>query len=227
MIKATDKRIVLSCDIEGKNSHRFDNGMVIQYVRQVNNLHRMQTEPVNCIVVDGDGIKDGAQIIVHPNALIDTNRLYNYRGLSGSDIASNIRYFSIPEEQAFAWHNGERWMPLPNFEFGLRIFTPYTGILQGIEPTKIKECLYVTTGSLAGNVVHTLKAADYQLIFQEIDGREGNLIRFRHSDDLNFDREEAICINHELTEKVKKGLIYVGLTKSDCKPLNEMINVIH
>lgn len=221
MIKATDKRIVVQCDIEGKNSHRFENGTIIKYVRQVNNLHRMQTEPVNCIVIDGEGIKPAAEIIVHPNALIPTNTLFNYRGLSGTEIASNIRYFSIPEEQAFAWHDGGRWLPLRNFEFGLRIFTPYKGILQGVEPTKIKECLYVTTGEMAGSVVHTLKAADYQLVFQDINGREGNLIRFRHSSDPDFDRPEVTCINHELTKKVISGNIWVGLTKSDAKPLNE------
>lgn len=227
MIKATDKRIVLSCDIEKKNHHRFSDGTVIRLERQWENLNRRTTEPVNCDVIDGEGIKEGAEILVHPNALIDTHRIFNYKGLSGTQIASNIRYFSIPEEQAFAWHDGERWLPMRNFEFGLRLFTPYKGILSGIEPTKIKECLWVTTGALSGNVVHTLKAADYNIVFMDITGVEGNLIRFRHSDDPNFDREEVICINHELTEEVKKGLIYVGLTKSDCKPLNEPSNAIH
>ena len=109
--------------------------------------------------------------------------------------------------------------PLKNYEFALRVFVPYTGLIDGIPPTKIENVLYITTGKLKGKVVGTLKASDYQIIYQEQNGREGNLIRVRHSEDENFDREEIIYIHHEHTEKVQSGELWVGIETTDAKPI--------
>ena len=84
----------------------------------------------------------------------------------------------------------------------------------------MKDVLYVTTGEFKGQVVNTLKGCDYCMVLQGDDGKERQILRFRHSNDEGYDREEVICINHELTEKVNKGQIYVGLSSSDAKPFN-------
>jgi hypothetical protein len=34
--------------------------------------------------------------------------------------------------------------------------------------------------------------------------------------------EEVVAINHKLTEELYDGKIYVGLNKSDAKPVNEL-----
>ena len=196
-LKAVDGKVIISVDLEGKNSHTFSDGTKIRLERQYNNLNRRETHPVNAIVIDGEGVKAGSQILIHPNMTHDTNKIFNYGQLSGDIEGSDVKYFSIPVEQCYAWLDEEdnnTWKPLKNFEFALRVYKPYVGLIDGIEPTLVKDVLYVTTGEFKGLVVHTLKACDYEIIFQGIHGREERLIRFRHFPDQEHEREEIIEI---------------------------------
>ena len=219
----TEGRIVVKVDLEGKNSHTFEDGTKIRLERRFDNFNMRYTQPVNATVISGEKIPEGAEIILHHNATHDTNVIHNYKPLDGAEIASNIRYFSIPETEAFAWRHGDEWVPLPGYDFALRVFEPYHGIIEGVEPSEIKNVLWVTTGEYKGNVCITLKACDYQLIFQDVNGREGNLIRFRSVEDQKTQREcEVVAIHHDFTNKVLNGKLHVGLTKVDAKSINEI-----
>ena len=217
-LKAVDGKVIISVDLEGKNSHTFSDGTKIRLERQYNNLNRRETHPVNAIVIDGEGVKAGSQILIHPNMTHDTNKIFNYGQLSGDIEGSDVKYFSIPVEQCYAWLDEEdnnTWKPLKNFEFALRVYKPYVGLIDGIEPTLVKDVLYVTTGEFKGLVVHTLKACDYEIIFQGIHGREERLIRFRHFPDQEHEREEIIAVDYHLTEKVNKGELVVGISPTN------------
>ena len=220
-LKYIDGRVVVKVDLEKKNFHQFSDGTKIRRERKYNNFNRRETEPVNAVVISAEYIPEGCEILVGHNSLHDTNKIFDYTGLSGKAEATDIRYYSLPEDDCFAWRdeNGEM-QPLRNYAFGLRVYKPYTGALEGIEPEKVKDVLWVTTGELKGNVVNVLPFSDYEIIFQDLNGVEGNIIRFRHSDDCEFEREEVICINHDLTEKVLNGELLVGLSTSDAKKLN-------
>lgn len=217
-LKHPDGRVIVKIDLEGKNSWRFSDGTTIRYERQFNNLNRRQTEPVNGICISGEGIKEGAEILVHHNAAEEINEILNYRQTSGS----SIRYYSIPVEQCFFWHDGGTWQPLPPYETALRVFKPYKGLIQGVEPELLKDTLFVTSGELKGEVVRTIKAADYQVVFQDINGKEGNIIRFRPNGDERTKREpEAVAVLNEVTGKVNSGEYLVGYELSDAKKLND------
>lgn len=206
-------RIIVKIDMQSKNSWQFESGLRLRYERGFNNFNRNYTQPVNCFVIDAEDIPKGAQILIHPNAIHDTYRIFNYKGDVG-----NIQYYSIYPEQCFAWYDGKEWLPLKPYDFALRVFKPYEGILENIEPTLLKDTLYVTTGELKGNVVKTIKASDYQIVFQDLNGRENNLIRFRPFGDPATKREEeAIAILHDLTEQVNNGKLLIGLTIGDAK----------
>jgi hypothetical protein len=216
-LQAVDGRVIISVDLEGKNSHTFSDGTKIRLERQYNNLNRRETHPVNAVVISGDDIDSGSQILIHPNMTHETYRIYDYAPLSGELEGSDIKYYSIPSEQCYAWHDGSEWKPLKGFDFGLRVYIPYSGKLQGIEPTLMSDVLYVTTGELNGKVVHTLKACDYEVVFQGLNGQEDRLIRFRHFPDQDHDREEVIAINDYLTDKVNNGELLVGLSPTKAK----------
>lgn len=222
-------RIVVSVNMESKNSHKFSDGTEIRLERKYDCFDQKYTQPVNAIVVSAENIPEGSEILIHHNSTHDTNRVFNYTSLSGDDIASNVRYFAIPESEAYAWYNGVEWLPLPGFDFALRIFRPYKGILDGIEPTVIKDCLYVTTGEYRGIVCRTLRACDYTIIFQDTNGREGNIIRFRSKDVIGDDKKvvremEIVAIDHVLTRDIQNGDLIAGITKSDAKPIKELVN---
>lgn len=110
---------------------------------------------------------------------------------------------------------------MKNFEFALRVYKPYSGRIAFITPEIVKDVLYITTGKLKNKVCHTLKASDYTIIYQELNGREGRLIRLRHSEDSSFEREEITAVSHPLTEQVNNGELMIGLEPSKAKTLKE------
>lgn len=222
----TDGRVVCKVDMQMKNRHRFSNGVVIRRERQFNEFNRRITEPVNAIVISGEGIPKWSEMLVEHNAFHETNRINNYKNNFENSESDRIRYFSIPRYECFAWReNGGQWNPIYPYEFGLRLFRPYKGTLQGIDPTKIKDVLFVTSGTYSGKVVKTLIACDYQIIYQDTNGRENYLIVFRPDGDDKHGREpEAVAIMDELTEQVNKGEILIGYDIKDAKILLQWQN---
>ena len=213
-------RVIVKVDMLYKNSYQFEDGTTIRLERQYNNFNRRITEPVNAIVISAENIPKDSEILISHNALHETNRINDYKTHFDTEDSERIRYYSLPNDDCFAWKNENGEMkPLKDFEFGLRLFKPYTGTLHGIDPELIPDVLFVTTGKLKGNVCNTLKACDYQIVYQTKEKREKYLIRFRHSDEEDIPREELICINHDLTDKVKKGKILVGYSITDAKEL--------
>jgi len=215
-LKHTYGRVIVKVDIEKKNYHTFEDGTTIRRERNFNEFNRRITQPSNAIVISGEDIEKDSEILISHNAIHDTNKIFDYRNDS-----PNIQYFSIPEYDCFAWRdkNGDM-KPMKNYEFALRVFKPYEGVIIGNPPTELKDILYITTGELKGKVVHVLKASDYQIVYQELNGKEGNLIRIRHSQDDTFDREEVVAVDHNLTDLVSRGKLLIGITDKDCKKIN-------
>lgn len=221
-LKYVHGRVICSVDIEGKNSHRFADGTVIRLERQYNEFNRRITEPVNGTVISAKNIPEGSEILIGHNALHESNRIYNYTKLSGKEEASDIKYYSLPEEDCFAWRDKDGNMnPMKNFAFALRVFRPYWGVIKVISNTKLENVLYITTGEFAGNVCNVLKASDYEIIFQGNNGREDRLIRCRHYENEVNDREEIISISHHLTDELQEGKLFIGLDKNNSKSLKE------
>jgi hypothetical protein len=192
----------------------------------VDNFDRKYTEQVLGVVVDAENIPTDAFVLFHHNSLHDTYEIKNHSQLSGKEIASGIKYFSIMERDVFFWKmNAEHeWHPTEGYATALRVFKPYEGFIEGIPPTKINDTLFVTSGKYQGKIVRTLKASDYQLTFRcPLTGRDVSMIRFRPDGDK--EREpEAIAIMDELTKQVKKQELLIGLTPSDAKMLMDTIS---
>lgn len=220
----TAGRVVVSVDLEGKNSHRFSDGTTIRLERQYNNFNRRETEPVNATVISGDDIPSGAEILISHNALHDVNRIFDYGTLSGTAEASSVKYYSLPISDCFAWRDSDGDLqPLNGYAFGLRVYKPYAGVLTGIEPEVIKNVLLITTGDLCGNICHVLKASDYEIIYQGTRGREERVIRLRHSDSEVIDREEIVAVSGHLTGLFKKGKLLAGLSPGDAVPISQKV----
>lgn len=224
-LKAAAGRVIVKVDMDFKNQYKFSNGTVIRMERDRNDFDKKYTTITQGEVIDSEYIPKGATVYFHHNGTHENGRIYNYKTLNSEDIANEIRYFSIPEGECFLYRvgNGEL-LPLRGFATALRVFKPYSGILQGIEPILLKNVLYLTSGVMKGQVCHTLKACDYQLTVL-VDGRDRNIIRVRDAGLQEEHREELVAVNHSYTKQVKEGKLYVGLTVTDCKPLKELKNV--
>jgi hypothetical protein len=221
---APRNRVIVKVDLESKNWHSIEgeNGekVRLRLERQYDNFNMRHVKPVNGIVVDAKNIPEGAEVLIHHNSTHDTYRIFNYRPLV-EESSSDIKYYSIPEEECFFWREkGSTWNTLNNFITALRIFKPYNGIMLGIEPEKIKDVLYITSGDLAGKAALTLKASDYEIIFQNDDDKEESIIRLRYYNGYH-ERNEIIAVNNEVTGLIKSGDLLVGINKSDAKKLSE------
>ena len=218
-LKTPTNRVIIKVDLESKNSHTFKDGTKIKLERVYDNFNMRYVKPVNAEVVNAKEIPVGSEILIHHNATHDTYKIFNYQRPT-AEASSNMQYFSIPIEECFMWRDkkGSTWNALNNFITGLRIFEPYTGFLEGVEPALVKNKIYVTSGELEGNVVGTVISSDYEIIYQDDDGTEGKIIRLRYYPEGN-DRNEVISIEHEFTNKVKNGELLVGYNTSDAKKL--------
>ena len=221
-LKAPSNRVIIKVDLESKNSHTFKDGTKIKLERVYDNFNMRYVKPVNAEVVDAKDIPSGSEILIHHNATHDTYKIFNYQRPT-TEASSDIQYFSIPIEECFMWREekGSSWNALNNFVTALRIFKPYKGMLQGIEPEVMNNKLYITSGELKGRAVNTVISSDYEIIYQNDDGTEGRIIRLRYYPDGN-DRNEIIAVNDYMTELVENGDLWVGYSKSDAKQLKEL-----
>jgi len=220
-LKAPSNRVIIKVDLESKNSHTFKDGTKIKLERVYDNFNMRYVKPVNAEVVDAKDIPTGAEILIHHNATHDTYKIFNYQRPT-TEASSDIQYFSIPIEECFMWREGKGsiWNALNNFVTALRIFKPYNGMLEGIEPEVMNNKLYITSGELKGRAVNTVISSDYEIIYQNDDGTEGRIIRLRYYPDGN-DRNEIIAINDNMTALIENGDLWVGYSKSDAKQLKE------
>jgi len=220
-LKAPINRVIVTVDLESKNFHTFEDGSKIRLERQYDNFNFRYVRPVNATVVDAQGIPEGSEILIHHNASCDTYRIHNFQPPT-KDASSDIKYFSVPIEECFLWRepNSSTWNTIDGFVTALRLFKPYTGSFHGIEPTIIKNKLYITSGELKGSVVATLRSSDYEIIFQNEKGREERIIRLRYHNGQDTERNEVVAIDDYLTERVNSGDILIGLSPTDCKKLN-------
>ncbi len=220
-IKNVSGKAIVSVDLEGKNTHKFEDGTTIRLERGYNNLNFRQVNPVNAVIVSHDTLPKGTKVLIHHNSIHDVGRIFNFKELSGEEIADTVKYFSIPEEDCFLYLDPEtkEYKPCKNYATALRLFQPYEGTLEGVPPTLINNYLYITSGEYNGKVCKVLKSSDYQIVYQGEDGKEKNTIRIRHYENQYHEREEIIAIHHEMTKQVQNGKLLIGLTENDAKTL--------
>ena len=218
-LKATYGRVLLKVDTQQKNKHTFDNGVTIQLERDVENLDKKYTAQTLGECVHSEYIPVGAMVLFHHNSLHPVNEIQNHSQLSGENIASGIKIYSVPEVECYLWKmpGSFTWNSTKGFCTALRVFEPYKGTLNGIEPTKIKNVLYLTSGEYQWYVVHTVKAADYPVTFRNETGKDETIIRCRHFENEENEREEIIGIAQDLTEKLKNKQLLIGLEPKDAK----------
>lgn len=223
-LKHVENRVIVKVDLDQKNAVTFSDGTEISLIRDVENFDRKYTQQVLGIVIDAENIPKDAIVLFHHNSLHETYLVANHSTLSGEEIASGIKIYSIMERDVFFWKmpSEETWNPTKSFATALRVFKPYEGRISFITPELIKDTLFVTSGKYKGQVVKTIEASDYCITFRNEKGVDENIIRFRPDGFKEEQREpEAIAIMDNYTEMVNNGTLLIGLTTSDCKTLNE------
>jgi hypothetical protein len=225
MTTATHKRIFISVDMDYKN-HTMIGSEQINLKRDSDNFDKKYVRPINGTVIDAENIPKGAEVLLHHNATHETYMLFDYKELGGNYIQNTIRYFSIPESECYAWRLNGEWHPCNGFEFGLRVFKPHPNYFLDLLPVLVKNKLYITSGELKDKIVITKTASDYEMVFQEKNGKEAKLIRVRHFDEPENIREEIIAVDNEAAEQFKNGNLLIGYSPTNCHKYANKLSTI-
>jgi len=219
-MKAANNRLLIKCDKDFKNNHTFSDGTTIKLERNVENLNHRETMPVQGVLLDTYlDVPRESYIIFHHNSIHPSNEIFNHSKLNGDEIASGIGLYAIPESECYLWKKDDlsEWLPMLGYAIGERVFKPYLGSLIGIGHTKIPDTLFIKTGKYKNKIVHTVKAADYEMVFRDTNGKEERLIRLRTYCPKYNEREEILFEEKELTKDLLSGKLLVGLTEINCK----------
>lgn len=221
-LKVPKGRVLLMVDTDFKNNYDMlgEDGkkLTIRLERDVENLNRREVSPVEGICLHSDYIPKDSIVIFHHNSAHPTNEIFDHNELTSEESLKGFKIYSIPENECYLWRNPNetKWNPIKGFATALRVFEPYKGILEGIEPKLLKDYLFVLDGHYKFVVVRTLKACDYEMVIRGTSGKEDRIIRFRTSYPDKNEKEEILYADMDLTKKVKKGELLVGLTSKDC-----------
>lgn len=207
-IIAGHERILIKANREKKNSFQLTEDVNIKLVRGIENFDRKQTEPVQGIVVNSEIVPIGSEVLMAHNSLHPVNEIFDHK----LELDDNEVLYAIPKREVYFYkEKGGNWKPLEGYLVILKLFKPYSGILQGIPPTEIVDKFWVVEGEYKHQVVIADKFCFYTIIFQGEKGREEHVSRMRS------DEFELHGISGELTEHVLSGELLIGETAETAK----------
>jgi hypothetical protein len=201
-------------DVEAKNSTKLSHDITIHRVRNVNNFNNLEKNPVNGIVISGEGYEGGEEVLLDHNSAHPAQELFDH----GFELPQHNKLYSIPIAEVYVYRKNKEsaWLPCEGFLLVEKIFKPYKGFLE-MPPTEIVDKLFVTEGEHKHKVVATDKYCFYTIIYQGDDGKETTISRMR---DNEF---ELLAIEEELTEKVLADDLLIGEKPSKAIKFSEYI----
>ena len=177
-------------------------------------------------IINGRGLTKGHQALCHHLTIESGNEVTAETILTDDEKKIGFKVFSVDKDMVFATSpDGIKWFPCKDFLITFRIFKPYKGKLKGIEPSVLKDRMYIIKGvdefeeeitDLSDKVACTTVNSDYEIIWHNENNREQSLIRTRS--------REVLAIDNGMLEDLKKGELLMGLSPTNCKTYKEYIN---
>ena len=225
MKPAIKTNILLKMNTRQKERYALTDNIEIHIERSYNFNLREDRSSMGYIV-NGRGLTKGHQALCHHLTIESGNEVTAETILTDDEKKIGFKVFSVDKDMVFATSlDGIEWHPCKDFLITFRIFKPYKGKLKGIEPTVLKDRMYIIKGvdefedeitDLSDKVACTTANSDYQIIWHNEKNREQSLIRTRS--------REILAIDNGMLEDLKKGKLLIGLTVTDCKTYKEYIN---
>lgn len=222
MRPAIKTNIILKMDVRQKEKFNLTEDIQIEISKGFNFNLREDRSSMGYII-NGRGLTKGHQALCHHLTIESGNEVVGETILTEAEKKEGYKVFSVDRDMVFATSpDGIEWHPCKDFLITLRIFKPYKGKLKGIEPTVLKDRMYIIKGvdefeeqitDLSDKVACTTVNSDYQIIWHNKKNREQSLIRTRS--------REVLAIDNGMLEDLKNGELLIGLTATDCKTYKE------
>jgi hypothetical protein len=209
--KCTNGNVLIRLGTKNKDKYNLTEDIQIE-LEHGYNFNLREDRPNLAEVMDGLGLTIGTKILVNYLALEKTYEIEGNDLLTKEEIAEGYKAYSVPEDMCFAYFKDGEWLPCKDIFLTLRVYKPYKGKLEGIEPQLVKNRMYCTKGEYAGKVLVTTLNCDYQIEWHNENNREEKLIR-------TLERE-IMAIDEGMGKDLKKGKYLIGYSESDAKTLN-------
>jgi hypothetical protein len=209
-LKKIMNNVLVKMDTKQKEKYDLGNGKVLYWERGYE-FNRRLDYPSRAIVIDGEGLPAGSEILVHHNAIEPSYQVFSEDFLTEEEKKEGYKMFSLPKDMCFCYKKDVEWLPCDEFLITLRVFKPYTGRLFGLPHEQVKNRMYCVKGEWEGQALVTLVNCDYEIVFHNTENREERLIRTRH--------REVLATDEGLLEKIKSGELLVGRSPKDAKKL--------
>lgn len=221
--KALKGYVIIKMDTRQRERFRLGGTDIVLDISRGFNWNLREDRPALAEIIDGENLPKGTDVLVNYLAIEPVYEILEEEILTKHEKQQGVKIFSIPNDMCFAYFDKGEWRPCKEYLLTMRIFKPYTGKLAGIEPTLVKNRMYVFKGfsegenetkvDLGGKVAVTLDWCDYQIVWTDRNNKEQNLIRTR-------DRE-IIGTDDGLLKELKKEKYLMGLTAKTAKTLKE------
>lgn len=218
-MKAIKGRVLIKMDTRQKERYDLGNGATL-YIEKGYDFNRRVDKPSMAEIIDGEGLPNGAEILVHHNA---SEQTYEVSGvLTQEETIAGYMVFCIPKDMCFCYRQKGKWKPCENFVISQRIFKPYKGKLVAIQPKQIKNRLYIVKGGiewdgekqdLSGKVCVVTENSDYEIIFHTKYNKPESVIRTRH--------REILAIDNKLGRDIKGGKYLIGENQKNSKKMKK------
>lgn len=213
-LKKVMKNVLVKMQTLQKERYDLGGGKIL-HIERGYNFNRREDYPSMAVVIDGEGLPEGAEILVHHNSIEASYQVFNEEYLSAEEKREGYKVLSLPNDTCYCYKKDGEWLPYGEFLITLRIFKPYTGRLVGLPHEQVKNRMYCVKGEWEDKVLVTTPNCDYEIIWHNTNNREERLIRTRH--------REVLATDEGLMEKLVSGEYLVGLSPNSCKKLNEII----
>lgn len=214
-IVATKGNVLIRIDVTQKEKYSLTKAITI-HIEKGFNFNLREDKSSMGYVIDGEGLPQGASILIHHNSTNATYEVPDKKFLTDEERKEGYKVFSIPHDTVYCFSvDGKKWQPCKDFLITLRIFKEYKGRLTGIESELVKDRLYIVQGEiedappLEGRVCIVTPNSAYEIIFHTPQNREERVIRTR--------AREILAIDEILTQQVNKGKYLIGLNASTAK----------
>ena len=127
------------------------------------------------IIIDGENLPAGEEILVHHNASEASYKIDNEEFLTPEEKKEGYKVLSIPQDMCFCYKKEGEWFPCDEFIITLRIFKPYTGRLVGLPHEVVKNRMYCVKGEWEGKILVTLPNCDYQIVYHDRNNKRAKL----------------------------------------------------
>jgi len=204
-ILAMPNRVLVKVPMDLKEFYQLADDVKLFWPRWINNFDGREDNPVNGVVVNGEGLEEGVEVLLEHNATHESNEIFD----SDYPLEPNFKLFSVAVTEVLLWRYKydkedklKGWQLYRNVMIVSNLFIHRKSIII-LEPEQIKNRVFVLRGQYENKALIVAKAVAYTIVYQEANGRDAQITIMKDTESI--DVPVILGVDEGLTEKVLCG----------------------